>query len=374
MKGRLRAYRRRAVVAFIVLGVVLGSGIGLALGSFDGAVGRPSLNGAVVGFWAGVVVGITEEYVIPRLARSWGFRRLNAFRLTVFAVGLTGAVFVGNAIPRVVLEGLGPRAALENFVTLGHPVRDIGIALAASLVMTFLLQMRRLHNREELWRLFTGRFHSPRVERRVFLFVDLADSTGAAESLGPTRYSAFLRDAFRDMAEPILAHGGLVYQHAGDAVIVSWPFARALRDGACVHCFFDIADQLAREGDRYERLYDRRPVVRGAIHGGSVVTTWVGEAKRELAFHGDTVNTVARLQGLASSLDRPLLVSEALRSHLSLPGFRSDRLGGFDLRGRRTPLEVFAVSPLAGGALASAPEPFDHRRPAPNTADPPAPS
>lgn len=366
------------MAVFVALGVVLGSGIGLALGSFDGAVGRPSLNGAVVGFFAGLVVGITEEYAVPRLARSWGFRRLNAFRLAVFGAGLTAAVFVGNAVPRVVLDGLNPVSAVGSFVELGHPVRDIGIALVASFVMTFLLQMRRLHSREELWRLFTGRFHSPRVERRVFLFVDLADSTGAAESLGPTRYSAFLRDVFRDMAEPILAHRGVVYQHAGDAVIVSWPFPKALVGGACVHCFFDIAAELARRGDRYQALYQRRPCVRGAIHGGAVVTTWVGEAKRELAFHGDTVNAVARLQGLASSLDRPLLVSDALRAHLTLPGFRTERLGGFDLRGRRTPLEVFAVVPLAvgrldAGPLAPPPRPSDHRRPTP-TADPPAPS
>ncbi len=370
MKGRLRAYRRRAVAAFVALGVILGSGIGLALGSFDGAVGRPSLHGAVVGFWAGFVVGLTEEYLVPRLARSWGFRRLNAFRLTIFGLGLSAAVFVGNALPRMILEGLGPAAALGSFMENGHPLRDIGIALVASLVMTFLLQMRRLHNREELWRLFTGRFHSPRVERRVFLFVDLADSTGAAESLGPTAYSSFLRDAFRDMAEPILAHRGFVYQHAGDAVIVSWPFARALADCACVHCFFDIAAALAREGDRYEARYGRRPAVRGAIHGGPVVTTWVGEAKRELAFHGDTVNTVARLQGLASSLNRPLLVSESLRTHLDLPGFRSENLGAFDLRGRSTPLEVFTVLPLRTGPLAPPPTPPDHRPPAP--ADPSA--
>lgn len=337
------------------LGVGVGAAVGLALGAVDGNTARPALHGAVVGFLAGLQVGLTEEYLVPGLARRLEFVALNAFRIGVYALGLSAAVLAGNALPRMVLEGLGPGEALRAYVAVGHPARDAGIGMAAALVATFLLQLRRLHNREELWRLLSGRFHSPRSERRVFLFVDLADSSGAAEALDPTVYSAFLRDVFRDMSEPILAWRGLVYQHVGDAVVVSWPFPRGVADGACVRCFFDIQEALATHAPRFQGRYGRVPRVRGAVHGGPVVTTWVGEAKRELAFHGDTVNTVARLQGLASSLDRPLLVSDALRGLLVLPGFRSERLGAFDLRGRRHPLEVHAVEPAARNPLAPLP-------------------
>ena len=342
---RLRVYRRHAVGMFVVLGVVVGAVLGLALAALgDLDIARPARNGAVVGALAGLLVGVTEEYLVPGIGRRVGFRALNSFRLVVYAVGMSVAVLLGNVLPRVAFERMSPPVALEQFLNDGQPERDVAAGLAAAFLMTFLLQMRRLHNREELWHLFTGRYHTPKVERRVFLFADLADSTGTAEALGPTVYSAYLRDVFRDMSEPILATGGLVYQHAGDAVIVSWRFHRAIRGGACVRCFMGIADALERNGDRYERTYGRRPRVRGAIHGGAVVATWVGEAKRELAFHGDTLNTVARLQGLASSLDRPLLVSEALRSHISIPGYQTERLGAFDLRGRKVPAEVYAVS------------------------------
>lgn len=349
MKRRLRIYRRRAVAVFVVLGVGVGSVLGLAFAALDGlGIGRPALHGAVVGGIAGLLVGLSEEYLIPGLGRRLGFRALNAFRLGLYGVGLAAAVFAGNVIPRVLLEGLTPAGAWRDYVGEGHPGRDVLAGVAFAFVATFLLQLRRLHNREELWHLFTGRYHSPRVERRVFLFVDLADSTGTAEALGPTRYSAYLRDVFRDMAEPILVTRGLVYQHVGDAVVVSWPFARAVADGACVRCFMEMAETLERKAPLYQERYGRSPRVRGAIHGGAVVATWVGEAKRELAFHGDTVNTVARLQSLASGLDRPLLVSDALRSHIALPGYQTERLGAFDLRGRRTPLEVYAVTPVEG--------------------------
>lgn len=342
---RLQRYRRRAVFIFALLGIVVGAVLGLALAALDGsAIGRPALHGSVVGFLAGILVGATEEYLVPGLARRLGFAALNSFRLVVYAAGMAAAVLVGNIIPRMILEEHSMAGALEAYLSLGHPGRDMLTGVLASLVATFLLQLRRLHNREELWHLFTGRYHSPTVERRVFLFVDLADSTAAAEALGPTRYSAYLRDVFRDMTEAILSTRGLVYQHAGDAVIVSWPFRRGIRDAACVQCFADIAQTLLRNAPRYDATYGRHPFVRGAIHGGEVVATWVGEAKRELAFHGDTVNTVARLQGLASGLDHPLLVSGVLREAIALPGYRTERLGAFDLRGRQAPLEVYAVS------------------------------
>ena len=219
---------------FALLGVVVGAVLGLALAALDGsAIGRPALHGSVVGFLAGLLVGTTEEYLVPGLARRLSFAALNSFRLVVYTVGMAVAVLMGNVIPRMLLEGHSVAGALDAYLELGHPGRDMLTGVLASLMMTFLLQLRRLHNREELWHLFTGRYHSPTLERRVFLFVDLADSTGAAEALGPTEYSAYLRDVFRDMAESILSARGLVYQHAGDSVIVSWPFHRGIRRAAC---------------------------------------------------------------------------------------------------------------------------------------------
>jgi adenylate cyclase len=347
LNRRLRIYRRRAVGIFVVLGVIVGAVLGLALAALDGSdIGRPALHGAVVGTLAGLLIGVTEEYFVPELGRRVGFATLNSFRFVVYAVGLAVSVLLGNVIPRIILEDLSPAGALAVYLDLGNPGRDMIVGVVTAFAATFLIQLRRLHNREELWHLFTGRYHSPRVEERIFLFVDLADSTGTAEALGPTRYSRYLRDVFRDMAEPILVTRGLLYQHAGDAAIVSWRFGRGLREGACVRCFMGIAAALDRNGSRYETTYGCRPRVRGAIHGGEVVATWVGEAKRELAFHGDTLNTVARLQGLASRLDRSLLVSDVLRSHLDLPGFQTECLGSFDLRGRRASAEVYAVTPV----------------------------
>jgi adenylate cyclase len=75
-----------------------------------------------------------------------------------------------------------------------------------------------------------------------------------------------------------------------------------------------------------------------------VVTTWVGEAKKELAFHGDALNVTARMQGHCRSLGALCLVSVPLLSDLdALDDFEVSSMGAVDLRGRSGVLEVSSI-------------------------------
>ena len=139
-----------------------------------------------------------------------------------------------------------------------------------------------------------------------------------AERLGDLIYSQVVAKIFYDISEAILAWKGQVYQYVGDGVIVSWPLAQGVKDATCVRCFFDMIALLEAKSERYRTRYGTAPSLRGGLHGGSVVTTWVGEAKKELAFHGDTLNTTARIQDVASRLDRTLLASAWLMDQIDL--------------------------------------------------------
>ena len=46
-----------------------------------------------------------------------------------------------------------------------------------------------------LWRLMIGRYHRPREESRIFLFLDMEGSTAAAEKLGAPRFLELLASA-----------------------------------------------------------------------------------------------------------------------------------------------------------------------------------
>jgi adenylate cyclase len=204
--------------------------------------------------------------------------------------------------------------------------------------------VRKLHNPGEIRRLLTGRYHYPVEETRVFLFADVVGSTGIAERLGHMAYSSFLRDCFSDISEAILAWKGEVYQHAGDSVLVTWRMKKGIRSAACVQCFFDMIQLLERREDDYRRQYDTMPRLRAGIHGGDVVTTWVGEARKDLAFHGDTMNTAARVEGMCKELGVQCLVSEIVYDAIELPPKLEARsVGEMELRGRTEALHLYAV-------------------------------
>jgi adenylate cyclase len=225
----------------------------------------------------------------------------------------------------------------------GYFVRDLGLTVVASFFIITALQLKRLHNASELWRLVTGRYHYPEEEELVFLFVDLVDSTAIAERLGHIGFSTLLRDMFADLSEPILAWRGRVYQHVGDGVLVTWT-NRAVATAAGVRCFFDMASQLEAHRTHYERAYGVTPAIRGAVHIGPVVTTWVGEAKKELAYHGDTLNVTSRMQGACKRLGVSLLVSERIRAGVDrVPELRVTSVGDVALEGKESPTELYAV-------------------------------
>jgi adenylate cyclase len=48
------------------------------------------------------------------------------------------------------------------------------------------------------------RYHRPVAEDRIFMFLDLNDSTAIAAALGPLRFNDFKNDFFHDIAEPVL--------------------------------------------------------------------------------------------------------------------------------------------------------------------------
>ena len=78
---------------------------------------------------------------------------------------------------------------------------------------------------------------------------------------------------------------------------------------------------------------------------GPVVISECGDSRRQVAYFGDTVNVAARLQAHCKEAGRRLLVSgELVRLLPRAADFLVEPLGATELRGRATPVEVFAVA------------------------------
>jgi adenylate cyclase len=192
--------------------------------------------------------------------------------------------------------------------------------------------------------LLLGRYHRPVAEERIFMFLDLNDSTAIAAALGPFRFNDFKNDFFHDIAEPILETRGQIYQYVGDEAVVTWTVERGLHQGNCLRCIFLVMERIHEQRDRYLARYGVVPQFKAGIHGGPVVTAEIGDIKKDIVHSGDTVNTAARVEAQCRPLERRVLVSEALLARCRVPEeLEIEDMGERELRGKAEALRLFSV-------------------------------
>ncbi|MDH3692396.1 MAG: adenylate/guanylate cyclase domain-containing protein [Gammaproteobacteria bacterium] len=223
--------------------------------------------------------------------------------------------------------------------------QDMVFSLAVAFAMNTVLRIRSLVGGRVLMNFLVGRYHRPLREQRVFLFLDLADSTSLSEELGDVRVQSLIGRFFFDIAQPIAEHGGETHRYIGDEIVVTWPFLVATKDARCLECVFDIQELIAAQSRRYEADFGVVPRFRAGMHGGPVVASEVGDDKREIVYFGDSINTAARLQSLCKEKARDFLVSGDLLAAMTLPPeTKTQYMGETALRGKAKSLDVYALS------------------------------
>jgi adenylate cyclase len=345
--------RLRALVVFTLGGIVAGSIYG-ALAGLSGGSG--AFTGLCIGILHGAAIAGTISTLEIFATRSRVGRNLQRapFLVTVLVKGLV----YGAVIAAVQIGDLGGRVlALPARSPLDIPLAPMSImfAVGATFATIFVLQMSQLVGGRTLRNIVLGRYHRPRDEHRFFLFVDIVGSTALAERVGAAAVHRFLNLVFGLASDVIDDHDGEIYQYVGDEIVVTWTVREGRRDARPVRCFLAIAAALATTSPALQREFGVTPRVRGALHAGAVISGEVGKSKREVVFHGDVMNTTARLEQLARDLDRSFIVSaEALARLEERDGYVLEDLGERTVRGRAAPVVVYAVTPAVTPALTTA--------------------
>ena len=232
----------------------------------------------------------------------------------------------------------------RTWLTVNLP-RMVALGFALSLVVGALTETRQLIGGELLTSVLLGTYHRPARQKLIVMFLDLANSTRLAESMGELRVHDLITRFFFDIDEPIGDFGGTVHTYVGDEVIVGWPVTGdPARDARCVACFFAIERKIAGLASDYEVEFGLAPAFRAGLHTGPVVVSECGDAKRQLAYFGDTMNVGARLCEYCKTINQRLVVSADL---LRLMTVREDWAVGeghlIAVRGRQEPIEAHVV-------------------------------
>jgi adenylate cyclase len=222
---------------------------------------------------------------------------------------------------------------------------SIVFALAMSVFANLVFMMGGLLGYGTLKDLLTGRYVQPKRERKAFLLIDMKDSTGLAERLGPIRFHELLNSFFRDVSDAALECEAEIHKYVGDEAILTWSNEQAVADGDCLACPFIARDIIAANGAEYRRRFGVVPEFRAALHFGEIVAGEIGDVRREIAYVGDTLNVAARLLEAAKTLGRDVLVSADLLEKSALPpGVRAEPLPTLTMRGREAPLGISALT------------------------------
>jgi adenylate cyclase len=223
--------------------------------------------------------------------------------------------------------------------------RDVLFSLAISFVFAFMYEVNSLLGQNVLTNFVTGRYHKPRLESRVFLFLDMVGSTGLAERLGPLAFHRLLNRFVLDLTAPIVAARGEIYSYVGDELIATWKLEEERAPAGCITACFAAIDRLAEYAPDYVQEFGAAINVRAGLHCGPVVTGEMGSVKKEIVFLGDTVNTTARIQDLCRQTGDRVLASAELIDRLELPpGVAKRSLGDLRLRGKGADLSLYALT------------------------------
>lgn len=321
----------------------------IAGGGFHPAIVLQSAVSAVPG-----AIGINAvEFGLMRVFRRRPFYQAFLARLIgyVLVLGVSFVCGIASFVAFADRVALGPATWARAWeIFLSPPVqRPFQIALALMFFANLLVEVALKVGRGTFLAWVLGRYHQPREEDRVFMFLDLKDSTPIAERLGPVRFSLLVRDFFDDVSGAVLETKGEVSHYIGDEAVISWKRRHGLAAANCVRCYFRALDEIERKSAWYRKQYGLVPRFKAGVHLGRVVATDIGTAKSEIVFHGDVLNTTARITGMCSELSEDLLVSGDLVAALA-GEYRAESLGRHALKGKAQPIELFAMRRADAGS------------------------
>lgn len=216
--------------------------------------------------------------------------------------------------------------------------------IICSLLFSFLRLANDKFGKGIIFKMLIGRYKKPREVDRIFMFLDLKSSTSHAEELGHLKYSQLIQDCFFYLNKIINRYNAEIYQYVGDEAVLSWTPKQGIRDLNCINLFFDFERKLKRHSKYYQKKYGVQPEFKAGLHSGKIIIAEVGTVKKELAYHGDVINSTSRIQEKCNEYDESLLISDDLFHLLNLNHkYEAISLGDELLEGKTEELKIYAI-------------------------------
>ena len=341
--GLKQQLRRGAAVAALILPAAILFTLAVdaqpdALAVLVSAVGTTLIVGGPI---------LTAELMFVGAPTGQRFRRRPLWQFLALRFGAWAAwILLGTLIANQLVWA----EPLAEPLATGRFWLSIAFSFAIGLTSVFLLTVDELLGPGVLINLLRGRYHRPSTEERAVVFLDMKNSTGLTERLGPERFLDLLGRFVAMVSQEVRRAGGATYDYQGDGVILVWDGRRTADLTPAAAMLRRLKARLQAEARGYQADFGTVPDFRAALHVGPVVVSEIGDDKRAIVLLGDTMNTAARLEQAARDLGHDLVCSaEAARRIGPILGVTVTALAPIALRGKAEPVAAAALNLALGG-------------------------
>lgn len=303
-----------------------------------------------VGFVIGFLNGLFEVVLFNRLFNKMKFVYVVLNKTLFFFIAFIFTVMFYILFKNYILipAGITLSKEVDGFIEVFQSnlvMRHALVGLIINFMINFFMQVKRKMGKGVLLNLFLGRYHRPRREERIVMFLDLTSATAIAEKLDLYKYSSFLKDFFYDIDDAINETKGAIFQFVGDEVVILWHPKDGNENNNCINFFFKAQKVIRDHKAIYLEKYGVFPQFKAGLHFGTVVITEVGGSKQEIAYHGDTINTTARIRSTCNQFKECLLVSAELLSRLNDldKSYSVESVGVANFKGKAHVVGLFGV-------------------------------
>ncbi|MDX1477633.1 MAG: adenylate/guanylate cyclase domain-containing protein [Saprospiraceae bacterium] len=301
---------------------------------------------AVVGCIAGLIGGSTVVIFFEQWIRKLAYGRAIALMLVIYSiVYLVIAIIAFFIVKQTEMGRNFGLSSLSEFMFSIEMFSDYIIWMIVTILTVIGLLVNDKYGPGVLKKLLTGQYFKPKQEERIFMFLDLRNSTAIAEQLSPEMYFTFLKEILEDITQSILNSRGEIYQYIGDEVVISWTMRHGTQHANCLRCFKEIQAVLDKKADDYLQKFGVNPSFKAGLHTGTVIAGEIGVIKRDVTYSGDVLNTASRIQGMCNTLGVDLLFSENLWAALKVRTvlFTPRQLGTIPLRGKTEETTLYTL-------------------------------
>jgi adenylate cyclase len=343
---------------WLLLGSVVGWAIALGMLCLVHRVEMPSAMGwdpdavTMLKLWAiasvlfGAVFTLITIVADSTRVRSQPYGVLILLKSSAMLLTLLCYVVIRAGMEIVAGQSTPSQAWAHGGQILFSPLMRVAVVYVwlTSVALNSVRQMSAMVGPRILANLLLGKYRVPKVETRIFMFLDLEGSTSIAERLGHTLFCQLIQECFRDLGEVALRRGAEIYQYVGDEAILTWNPERGLSDANCLRLFFDFESALRGRAQFYRERFGVAPQFKAGANIGPATVAEIGVVKRDIAYLSDVLNTAARLQSMCREFRVPFLITDSL--HGVLPAtidLIRERVGNVKVRGKSEQVEIYRV-------------------------------